>query len=138
MPEESPEKRSVCFRATNSTSSLEIDKQYPDVLSTAYFTIGHPRHTLYVPIPVCVKDILPSMGNLKWSAAAWKRFDELKLEAPIPAEWTKFEKDSMAEYFKAKDEARKLLNENKRAEAINLMNSTAVSIWKKAEKLLNI
>ena len=138
MPETSSQKRSVCFRATNSTSSLEIDKQYPDILSTAYFTIGHPRHTVYVPIPVCVEKILPSMGNLKWSAAAWKRFDELKLEAPIPAEWTKFEKDSMAVYQKAQSDARKLLDAGKRAEAVKLMNSTAEKIWINAEKLLNI
>ena len=138
MPEESPEKRSVCFKYTNSTASFEIDKQYPNVLSTAYFTIGHPRHTVYVPIPVCVKEILPSMGNLKWSAAALKRLESLNLEAPIPPEWTKFEQDSLAEYSKAKAEARKLLSENKRAEAINLINSAAKKIWQKAEKLLNI
>jgi hypothetical protein len=91
-----------------------------------------------VPIPICVKEILPSMGNLKWSAAAFKRLNNLKLEAPIPAEWTKFEKDSMTEYTKAKAEARKLLDAGKRAEAIKLVNSTAEKIWLDAEKLLKI
>ena len=138
MPETSPQKRSVCFRATNSTASFEIDRRYPDVLSTMYTTIGHPRHTVYVPVPVCVEKLHPAMTDLRWSAAAWKRFDELKLEAPIPAEWTKFEADSMVKYNKAKDEARKLLDAGKRAEAVKLMNSTAEKIWNDAEKLLNI
>ena len=78
------------------------------------------------------------MGNLKWSAAAFKRLDKLKLEAPIPAEWTKFEKDSMVKYNKAKDEARKLLDAGKRAEAVKLVNSTAEKIWNDAVKLLKI
>ena len=131
-------KRSICFKYTNSISSFEIDRRYPDVLSTMYTTIGHPRHTVYVPVPVCVEKILPSMGNLKWSAAAFKRLDKLKLETPIPAEWTKFEKDSMAVYQKAQSDARKLLNAGKRAEAVKLVNSTAEKIWKDAVKLLKI
>ena len=138
MPESSPEKRSVCFRATNSTASFEIDKQYPEVLSSMYATVGHPRHTVYVPVPVCAEKFHPAMTDLKWSTAAWKRFDELKLQAPIPAEWTDFEKDSMAEYSAAKARARKLLDSGKRSEAIKLMNSTAEKIWLKAAALLKI
>jgi hypothetical protein len=138
MPEDCPEKRSVCFKLTNSSSSLEVDKKYPDVLSSLYVTIGHPRHTVYVPVPVCTEKVLPSMGNGKWAKAVFKRLDTLKLEAPIPAEWTKFEQDSMAEYTKAKAEARKLLDAGKRAEAVKLMNSTAEKIWINAEKLLKI
>ena len=138
MPEKSTQPRSVCFKLTNSTASLEVDKQYPDVLSTMYATIGHPRHTVYVPVPVCAEKFLPSMESPKWSAAVFKRLDALKLEAPIPAEWTKFEQDSMAEYTKAKAEARKLLDAGKRAEAIKLVNSAAEKIWIAAEKLLKI
>ena len=78
------------------------------------------------------------MESPKWSAAVFKRLDALKLEAPIPAEWTKFEQDSMAEYTKAKAEARKLLDAGKRAEAIKLVNSAAEKIWIAAEKLLKI
>ena len=131
-------KRSICFKHTNSISSFEIDKQYPDVLSTMYTTVGHPRHTVYVPVPVCVEKLHPAMTDLRWSAASFTRRDKLNLEAPIPAEWTKFEADSMAKYNKAKDEARKLLNAGKRAEAVKLVNSTAEKIWNDAVKLLKI
>ncbi|MBO5694492.1 MAG: hypothetical protein J6S98_03715 [Lentisphaeria bacterium] len=138
MPKESSEKRSVCFKHTNSTSSLEIDLQYPDVLSTAYVTIGHPRHTVYVPVPVCVEQVLPGMSDGSWSAASWKRFKELSLAAPIPEEWAKFEADFMATYKKAQEDACALLKQGKRTEAVKLLNDTASAIWKNAETLLGL
>ena len=138
MPESSKEKRSVCFKNTCSTSSLELDLQYPDVLSTGYFTIGHPRNTIYVPVPVCAEKVLPSMADYSWSKVACKRLAELGFGAPIPEEWANFESNAMAEYAKAKDEARKLLDAGKRDEAVKLLNETAYKIWCGAEKLLNI
>ena len=136
MPEESPEKRSVCFKRTNSASSLEIDLHYPDVLSTGYFTLGNPRHTLYLPVPVCVEKVLPAMGDFSWSKATWQRFDKLGLDSPIPEKWLKFEKDSVKKYADAKAKARKLLDNGKRTEAVSLINSTASAIWQEAAEIL--
>ena len=130
--------RSICGMSTNSTATYEIDKQYPQVLSTAYVTIGPPRHTVYMPIPVCVNKLPAAMKSLRWSAAAFKRLDELKLAAPIPREWIEFEQKSMEQYTAAKAQARKLLAENKHDEAVKLLNSTAIDIWKKAALLLQI
>ena len=124
--------------STNSTATFEIDKQYPGVLSTAYLTVGPPRHTVYIPIPICVSRIPSAMKSLKWSSAAFKRLDKLQLDAPIPEEWTKFEKKSMKQYAAAKVEARKLLEQNKHDEAVKLLNSTAADIWKRASVLLKI
>ena len=138
MQEKSPFKRSICGKTTNSAATIEIDKQYPGFLSTAYFTVGHPRHTVYIPIPVCAVKLHPFMQQLKWSSASFNRLDKLSLEAPVPDEWIKFEKESIAEYSSAKTKARELLNEGKQDEAVKLLNSTAVKIWKKAAKLLNI
>ena len=136
MPKDAPTKRSLCGQTTNSSATLEIDRQYPDVLSTMYATIGNPRNTVYVPVPVCAKELHPAMSDLRWSGAAWKRFDELSFSAPIPEEWKTFEKNSMAKYTSAKAQARKLLDAGKRDEAIKLMNDTAAAIWAEAAKLL--
>ena len=138
MPDESPEKRSVCFVNTNSTASLEIDRQYPDVLSTGYITIGHPQNTVYIPVPVCAEKLHPAMEGDEWAKMTWDRFKELGLGAPFPAEWAKFEQDFMVKYAKAKDDARKLLDAGKRAEAVKLMNSTAAEIWSDAVKLMGL
>ena len=137
-PEQSPFTRSICGKTTNSAGSIEVDKEYPHILSTMYAAIGHPRHTVYVPIPITADNIPSVMKNPKWSAKAFKRLDELNLEAPIPEEWTKFEKISMARYTAAKAEARKLLKAGKQAQAVKLLNSTAWGIWKKAASLLQI
>ncbi len=137
-PEKSPFKRSICGKTTNSAASIEIDKEYPQILSTMYAAIGHPRHTVYVPIPITADNIPSVMKKRNWSMKSFKRLEELKLEAPIPEDWTKFEKESLAKYGQAKAEARKLLKAGKTTEAAALLNSTAWKIWKKAAKLLNI
>ena len=136
MPEESPEKRSVCFRSTNSAASLEIDRQYPGTLSTAYCTFGQPRHTVYVPVPVCARKFRAEMTDNTWSAASWKRLKEKGLEAPIPAEWSKYEQEFIAEYTAVREQARKLLDQGKQAEAENLLNAAAEKIWDKAAAVL--
>ena len=130
--------RSVCGKTTCSASTIEIDRQYPDVLSTGYFTLGHPRHTVYLPVPVCTEKLLPSMGTYNWAKVAFARLDKSGFDAPVPEEWLKFEVASMAEYAKAKEEARKLLAGGKRAEAVKLLNAAAFKIWQKAEALLGI
>jgi hypothetical protein len=136
MPKESPEKRSVCFSSTNSSASLELDRQYPGTLSTAYCTFGHPRHTVYVPVPVCARKFREEMTDNSWSAASWKRLKAKGLGSPIPAEWSKYEADFLTEYAAAREEARKLLNQGKQAEAENLLNAAAEKIWEKAAAVL--
>ncbi len=130
--------RSVCGKSTNSGSTIEVNIPYPDVLSTIYAAIGHPRNTVYVPIPVCAEKLLPSMGSYAWSLASFKRGDKNGFENQLPCEWMKFEADSKAKYAKAKADARKLLDNGKRAEAVKLLNATAYKIWKEAETLLKI
>ena len=78
------------------------------------------------------------MKSRKWSATAFARLDELKLESPLPGEWIKFEKESMILYAQAQAEARKLLTENKRAEAVKHLNFIARKIWRGAAEILKI
>ena len=136
MPKESSEKRSVCFKSTNSSASLEIDRQYPGTLSTAYCTFGQPRHTVYVPVPVCAKKFRPEMTDNSWCKDSWKRFNAKGLESPIPSKWLKYEQDFIAEYTAAREAARKLLDQGKQAEAENLLNDAAEKIWNKAAAVM--
>ena len=138
MPKGSSESICICSKLTNSTASLEIDRENPDVLSTAYVTIGQPRHTVYVPVPVCTEKVLPVMQDGTWSDATWKRLKEQKLSAPIPEEWKKFETDFMVVYKKAQADARGLLKKGDRNAAIKLMNDTATAIWKDAAALMKL
>ena len=136
MPEDSPLTRATCFKHTNSTSTLVIHRDFPDVLSTAYVHIGHPRHTLYLPIPICVEKLDCRQEDPVWAKASWKRFDRLGLNAPIPAEWTAFEKESMETYAKACADALVLLRKGKKAQAIQTLNEASSGIWRKAAVII--
>lgn len=138
MPEESPEKRSLCYMRTNSAATFEIDRQYPGVLSSGYFSIGHPRNTIIVPIPVCTVKILDAMGDNSWSAAALKRLNELGYDAYIPEEWLEFERISMEKYSAARESARQYLDSGKPDRAVELLNAAAYHIWEEAAELLEI
>ncbi len=138
MPETSPMKRSLCGLDTNACATAEIDREYPDVLSTLYVTIGPPRNTVYIPIPVCAEKLHPAMSDYRWSQEAWKHFDTHSFKAPIAKEWSKFEVDATARIADAKAKARKLLKSNRRSDAVKLINSTAQSIWDEAFVLLKI
>lgn len=138
MPPGSPLPRSLCGETTCSAASIEIDRQYPETLSTMYVTIGHPRHTVYLPIPVGATRVLPAMRSLKWCRSAFARLHELKLDAPIPAEWSAFEQDSMTRYTEARTAARQLLDRGDREGAVKVLNAAAEKIWRSAAALLEI
>ena len=137
-PEKSPFKRSICGLSTNSAASIEIDREYPKELSTMYTAIGHPRHTVYLPIPITAENIPSLMSKRKWSMTSFQRLEKLGLQAPVPPELIEFEKESMTRYKQAQTQARQLLAASKNAEAAALLNSTAWKIWKDAARMLNI
>lgn len=135
-PEGSPLVRGLCYKTTNSSSTLELDPAFPDVLSTGYFLIGPLRHTILVPVPVCVEKFLPEMTDLRWSSAAWKRFETLGYDAEVPPEWRDFESAMLIEYEAARTAARDLLKTGDRAGAVRLLNEKAYSLRERAAKLL--
>ncbi|NMA47322.1 MAG: hypothetical protein GX945_12250 [Lentisphaerae bacterium] len=122
-------KYGVCNAKTNSTSTLEIDREYPDTLSTMFATIGPPRHTSYLPIPICVTDMPAAMHTQPdWSDAACKRFEEQGLDASV-ANWIACEEEMLSAYRQAQAEARALLRQGKRPEAVALLNAAAQNAW---------
>ena len=137
-PKDSHAPGTICSKRTNSASTLEIDLEYPDVLSTGYFLIGPPRHTVCVPVPVCVETYSPAMTDLRWSEAAWRSFDAKGFDAELPPGWQNFEADSLRSYRAAQAEARRLLASGRRGDAVRMLNDTASSIWNSARMLLQI
>ena len=133
-----PIQRRVCSKSTNSAATMEIDREFPAVLSTIYVLIGHPRHTICVPAPVCITKRHPKMPTREWNDAAWRRFDAQGPEADIPAEWLAFEKSSLEKYHRTQDEARKLMRAGKHTEAESLLEKTTLKIWDSAAKALGL
>ena len=135
-PEKSPIIRALCYKTTNSSSTLELDLAYPDVLSTGYFLIGPLRHTICVPVPICAEKYHPKMLDYSWSAAAWKRFEEMGYGAEVPAEWKAFEENMFKDYKAAQADAEQLLKAGQKADAVRLLNEKAAAIWEEAAGLL--
>ena len=127
--------RSVCSSWTNSTSTFVVDRDYPDVLTTAYFCVGAPRHTVLLPIPICVKELPEEMTSGKLSSASYKRLKESNHRAEVPAEWLAFEKAALADYSGALAKAKELMKSGRKDEAAALLNTAFNSIWKKAKEL---
>ena len=135
---DSPLKRSVCTKSTNSASTLVIHREFPTVLSTMYALVGQPRHALYLPIPVCMEKFDCRQNETVWADAAWQRFDKLGPDAAIPEDWTAFEKKAMRDYEKASAEALALLRKGDEKQAVQTLNRAAAEIWQKAAALAGI
>ena len=128
-------RRSVCCSWTNSNSTFVIDRDYPGVLTTAYLCVGAPRHTVLLPVPICIKEIPAEMGSGKLSNASYKRLKAMGPRTDVPAEWLAFEKAALADYAKELAKAKELLKSNRKAEAVALVNTAFNNIWDKAKKL---
>ena len=132
----SPIDRTVLSKYTISSATLEIDREFPALLSTAHSLIGPPRHTICVPFPVIMQEVHPAMLSQAWTQAAWKRFDALGALAEIPSEWLAFEQETLTRFREAQDEARKLMRSDKRSEAETHLQNTTLQIWDEAAQLV--
>ena len=134
-PEGAINRRSICCSWTNSTSTFVVNRDYPDVLSTAYLCIGHPRHTVMLPVPICIKEVPEELATDKFAAKSYKRLAQFKTRHPVPAAWLAFEKQSLADYSTALKQAENLLKKGDRKHAVDILNNTFKSIWKKVASL---
>ena len=78
------------------------------------------------------------MEDLRFSGTAWKKQKVRGFDAPLPAEFTAFEKQAFARYAAAQQKARTLLEKGKRVQAVEVLNSQAAALWQKAVELLGI
>ena len=138
VQEGSPIERTVCSKYTNSAATLEIDKEFPAVLSTAWLLIGFPRHTICVPVPICTEKLNPMMSDLTWSKASFERLNELGPKAEIPRPWLEAEQNIFQAYREAQTTARSLLQSGKSGEAIKFLNEHCSGLWKKAADTLQL
>lgn len=125
----SENKTGVCNARTNSTSTLEIDREYPDTLSTMFATLGPPRHTAYLPIPICVTDMPDAMRTLPVrSDAAFARFEKQGLDSPTEP-WVGLERTMLLAYRQAQAEARAKMRQGRRDDAVVILNAAARNAW---------
>lgn len=111
----------LCNKTTNSAATIAIDRDYPNMLSTMYVAIGPVGHTMYIPAPICLKEIPQDIADRSWSKAAFARRDASGLAFDSDV-WLPHEKAVMAIYRPALAKAKKAMQNRRRKDAQDILN----------------
>ena len=111
----------LCNKTTNSAATIAIDKDFPNMLSTMYVAIGPVGHTMYIPAPICLKEIPQDIADRSWSKAAFARRDAngLSFDSDV---WLPHEKAAMAIYRPALAKAKEAMQNRRRKDAQDILN----------------
>ena len=126
------------FRAiTLGDTCFEIDPEFPAYLTTAYAAIGPQRHTVYLAIPMALRQMPDKIRNGKWADLAFAFRKKCGDEHPSLDALYAFEAKTLPEYDKVREEARGLLRAGKTDEAVKLLNECFERQYKAADELLD-
>ena len=102
---------------------IEVDPEFGE-LSCIYVAYGPARHTVYLPVPFGAADKLPKeLFADEWMDGAFARMKAAKAGDPMDPRIIEFEKKLLAEFDKARLEARWKLRFGKRGEARKLLRA---------------
>ena len=126
-------------KATNmslETTCFEIDPEFPAYLSCAYVSLGPQRHTVYLPVTMAVRQFPDKMRDGRWGKMA---YDHQAAFGPDHADLPKIaelEDKFLAEIRTVREQARKLLREGKKDDAVKLLNDCFDRQYAEADKLM--
>ena len=114
------------FNKNSADSYLfDLDSEFPAELSCVYAALGPQLHTVFLPIPMGATDKLPQeISDKAWSDQAYRLLDAADPAAPVRPELLEYEQKLHKEFSKAREEARRLLRQDKRKEALQLLRDT--------------
>ena len=118
---------SVCF---------EIDKEFPAYLSCAYTALGPQQHTIFVPIPMALKQMPKKMRDGSWGQMAYDIRKALGNDHKHLPEFRKLEDKFLREFNAERAEARRLLKDGRKAAAVKLLNECFERQFAEADALL--
>ena len=118
---------SVCF---------EIDKEFPAYLSCGYTALGPQQHTIFIPIPMALRQMPAKMRDGSWGQMAYDIRKALGSDHCYIAEFRKLEDKFLQEFSRTRDEARRLLKAGRRDEASRLLNECFARQFAEADALL--
>lgn len=118
---------SVCF---------EIDKEFPAYLSCAYTALGPQQHTIFVPIPMALRQMPEKMRDGSWGQMAYDIRKAFGNDHKYVAEFRRLEDKFLAEFDAKRAEARSLLKAGRKDEAAKLLNDCFGRQFSEADALL--
>jgi DnaJ-domain-containing protein 1 len=134
--ERDPQKHLPFRKDSLGGTTFDIDPEFPGFLSTAYIALGPQQHTVYLPTPMALRQFPEAMGNGSWGELAMTLRKALGDDHAGLAKIVELEKQLFAEYETTREQARKLLREQRPDEAVKLLNDCYQRQFSTAEKLL--
>lgn len=134
---EDPECYPPCGKSTIAAATIEIDCEYPGLLSTLYGSFGPPRHTAYLPVPLMVdeKQVPAELATPAFSDAVYARQKNQKELLP-PDKLAELELDMNKHHAAAVEEARKKLKSGgTRADVQKILTAAFLRNWEKLRKV---
>ena len=126
-------------KATNmslETTCFEIDPEFPAFLSCAYLALGPQRHTVYLPVPMALRQLPEKIRDGSWGEMAYAHQEAFGPEHGDLSKLTELEDKFVAEFKVARDQARQLLRDGKKDAAVKLLNDCFDRQYAEAEKLM--
>jgi len=114
----------------------EIDPEFPAYLSCAYTSLGPERHTVFLPIPMAVRQLPDKMRDGSWAQMAFDHQEAFGPEHDDMVKFTKLEDKLLKEFDAARDRARQLLRAGRKDEAVKLLNDTFERQFAEADALM--
>ena len=115
---------------------FEIDPEFPAYLSCAYTSLGPQRHTVYLPVPMAVRQLPDKMRDGRWAQMAFAHQEAFGPEHGDLQKFTELEDKFLKEFNAARDRARRLLRAGKTDEAVKLLNDTFERQYAEADELM--
>ena len=115
---------------------FELDPEFPDCLSCAYISLGPQRHTVYLPVPMAVKQLPDKMRDGRWGEMAYAHQEAFGPEHSDLPKMIELEDKFIAEFNTARDRARRLLRDGKKDDAVKLLNDCFERQYAEADKLM--
>lgn len=114
--------RQVCFKNSLASTMFVPDRMYPQYLSVTFVALGPQRHTVFLPVPMGISKIPESLTNGQWGTMALELHKKLPLDHDRLAGFEKLEAKFIREYFETREAARIHLRNNRRDEAVKLLD----------------
>ena len=125
-----------CRRNSLGGVCFEIDPEFPAELTTAYIALGPQQHTVYLPTPMALKQLPKEIVDSSWADMAYKIREKVGYDHKYIARFDAFEERILAEYEQVRREARALLKDGKKAEAVKLLTDCYQRQYAEGLKLL--
>lgn len=129
--------RQICMQHTITSTLMIPDPQFPEVLSVALVGLGPTRHTVFLPIAMGLSALPEALADGSWGSRSFALREKWGLDHDRLAQFEALEGKFLGEFFTAREEARKLLLNDKRPEAIALLDRVFLRQYREADAFLN-